>query len=232
MSKNLNTKIRLVMVLLLTLFMATASFIGFQFVTRNAMEQDLFGNQPPCGLPCWNNITPGVTNRDEAVKILKETAYIDKGSIKESGTNEFGGCRWNWRVSGRRISPTLRWQDGVVREISLGLTFNLSIDDILKEFEAPEAVSVIEGGTPENWYWVIDMFYPHFGIQVKVYTPNFSSVIEPSTEVGAIVLFSPTSIENRLSALYPNSSSNNFNWLLKTWKGYGDIKKLYDGNEK
>ncbi len=232
MSKNLNTRIRLNAALLITLLVAAASVIGFHLITRNAMREDLFGNQPPCGLPCWNNITPGITSRNAAVKILKETAYIDKSSIKESGSNEFGGCRWNWKVAGRRIAPTLSWENGVVREISLGLTFDISIDDILKEFGPPEAVGVIEGGTPENWYWVLDMFYPQSGIQVKVYTPDFSSLIEPSTEVGAIVLFSPTSIENRLTELYPDSTSNSLNWLFKSWKGFGDIKKLYKDDEQ
>jgi len=231
MSKNLKTRIGLIVALLLTLLIAATSFIGFQLITRNAMKEDLFGSQPLCGLPCWNNITPGLTNRNEAVKILKETAYVDKGSIKESGTEDIGGCSWNWKVSGKRILPTLRWHNGVVREISLGLTFDLSIDDVLKEFGPPEAVGVIEGGTPENWYWVIDMFYPQLGIQVKVYTPDFSSLIEPSTEVGAIVLFAPTSIENRLTELYPNSGSNSPNWLYKSWKGFGDIKVLYKDSE-
>ncbi len=114
----------------------------------------------------------------------------------ETGTDVFGGCTWNWKVSGRRTLPKLSWQNGVVREISLGLTFNFTVDEVLNEFGLPEAVSVIEGGTPENWYWVVDMFYPQTGIQVKVYTPNFSSVIEPSTEVGVVVLFSPSSLEN------------------------------------
>ena len=232
MSKNPKTRIRLIVTLLLVLLLATISFVGFQLATRNVMKEDLLGKHSACILPCWNNITPGITKSDEAVKILQETAYIDKGSIKRSGTDGFGGCTWNWTVSGRRTLPNLSWQNGIVREISIGLSFNLPVDEVINEFGPPEAVGVIEGGTPENWYWVVDMFYPQSGIQVKGFTPNFSSIIEPSTEVGVVVLFSPSSLENRISELYPDSSSGSINWIFKSWKGYGDIKQLYEGYEK
>lgn len=232
MSKNPKTRISLITKLLLFLLMAAISVVGFQLVTRNIMKEDLLGKNPICSLPCWINITPGITHSDEAVKILQETAYIDKGSIKQSGTDDFGGCTWNWKVSGRRTLPMLGWQNGVVREISLGLTFNFTLDEVLNEFGPPEAVGFIEGGTPENWYWVVDMFYPQTGIQLKVYTPNFSSVIEPSTEVGVVVLFSPSSLENRVSELFPDSSSGSMYRIYRSWKGYGDIKQLYEGNEK
>jgi hypothetical protein len=33
-------------------------------------------DQPVCKLPCWQNITPGVTTRDEAVSILENTPGI------------------------------------------------------------------------------------------------------------------------------------------------------------
>lgn len=134
MSKNPITRIRVIVILLLVLIMAAISIFGFQQVTRKAMKEDLLGNHPSCSLPCWNYITPGITKNNEAVKILQEIAYVDRGSIKQSGTDAFGGCRWNWNVSGRRILPNLSWQNGVVREISLGLTFNFTVDDVLNEF--------------------------------------------------------------------------------------------------
>ncbi len=224
---------RIVIVLVILLFFLAISIIGFQFTTRNALKNDLIGKQMPCKLPCWNNITPGVTKSNEAVKILNNTSYINKGSISQSGNDDFGGCIWEWKVSGGRLTPRLYWQNGVVQEISLSLAFKLTIKDILIKFGLPENVGIMQGGTPENWYWIIDMFYPQSGIQIKAYTSYLSTLIDPTTEIGAIDLYLPTSIEKRISNLYPEVNYNDISWLFTSWKGYGDINKLYlKGNNK
>src|SRR5574340_1230135 len=123
MSKKSKPRIRLFLIFLLVLITAVFAGIVFLQVTRNAIKEDLLGKQHSCSLPCWNNITPGKTNSHDAVKTLQGTAYIDKDSIKQSGTNELGGCVWNWKIPGRRSLPNLSWQNGVVHEISLALTF-------------------------------------------------------------------------------------------------------------
>lgn len=227
MIKKHKIRKRIIVILLFVLFAAAVSFFGFQQLTRNAMMEDLLGNDPFCSLPCWNNISPGITKSAESVEILRRTAYIAKDSIQQSGNENSGGCRWKWIVSGSRILPKLSWQNGIVRDISLGLSFTLTVGEVLKQFGTPEAVVIMEGGTPENWYWIVDIFFPRYGIQAKAYTPTFSSLIESSTEIGAIVLFSPISIENRISELYPDTNAGQFNRLYKVWKGFGDLKKLY-----
>jgi len=232
MNKNSKSRIKLISIFTLGFLVVVLTIIGFHLITRNKMKEDLFGKFPNCTLPCWNNITPGLTSSKEALNILQATAYIDKSSIMQVGSYDNGGCSWHWKIPGRRIPPKLDWQFGVVRQITLGLTFNLTVDEVINLFGFPEAVGIVEGGTPENWYWIVDMYYPQVGIQVKIYTPNFSSLIEPSTEVGVIIIFPPTTIEGRISELFPNLNPESMNWLFASWKGYGDIKRLYPGIEK
>lgn len=199
----------------LFVILVTAILVGgFQRLTRAAIKEDIFSGNENCSLPCWNNITPAKTTRDEAVNILEKVSYINKGSIQKAGTDDLGGCIWDWKVPGGRLFPKLSWKNGITNELSLGVPFDLSVQEVISEFGPLEAVGFGEGGIPENWYWIIDMFYPQSGIQVKVYTRDFSSLIEPSTEVGAIYLFLPTSIENRISELYPNFSSESYYKLL------------------
>lgn len=223
------TKLRVLVFLLLFLVIAVIAVYIFQMITRNTMKEDLFVTNHSCSLPCWNNITPGLTKSKVAIDILQEIAYIDKDSIQQSGIDVLGGCIWNWTVPGRRITSGLSWQDGVVREIKLDLAFGLSVDEILEMFGDPEAFSITEGGIPENWYWIINMYYPQSGIQVTVYTSEFSDSIEPSSDVGAILLFAPTSIEKRISELFPKINYSDIDWLYTSWKGYGDIEELYRG---
>lgn len=216
----------------LILILLAATIIGIQAQTRRIMKEDLLGEHPTCNLPCWKQIMPAKTTKDEAIKILKDISYIDQGSIQQSGTNELGGCIWNWKISGRRIIPSLSWQNGIIQEISLSVAYDLSVSDVIREFGPPEAVDFTEGGIPENWYWVVNMYYPESGFQVKAYTTEFSSLLEPSTEVGGIILFSPTSIENRVFHLFPDTHPEEINLLYEPWKGYGDLKELYEVDKK
>jgi hypothetical protein len=213
--------------LLLVLLVAAVSFFKVQSDMKNVIREDLLGDHPSCSLPCWNNITPGITTREEAIKIIRETAYIDQDSVKITGSVDFGGCLWRWKVFRRGMLPGLGWQDGVVSEITLDLAFDLSIGEVITRFGPPEAVRVSKGGG-EVWNWVINMFYPQAGIQLRIFTPNFSNLIEPSTKVGDFVLYAPSSLEHRLAEVYSNYDVDRINRLYTSWKGYGDIRELYD----
>ncbi len=99
----------------------------------------------PCAPPCWQGITPGVTSSDNALGILSNSPYIEKGSIKQAGTTTSGGCTWRWRSSGRRGQPGLSWENGIVDTIQIGLTFDFSVQEVIEKFGNPEFVSVVEG---------------------------------------------------------------------------------------
>jgi hypothetical protein len=227
--KNRNT---IFVILLLIILVAPTSIIVKQKLIRDTIRESMFEKHQTCNLPCWNEITPGFTAGKEVINILEETAYIKKGSMQQAGSDNNGGCIWNWTVSGKRQLPKIGWENGIVNEITLGLPFNLSVDEVLDEFGNPEAVSIWRGGIPEHWYWIIDMLYPQAGIQVKAYTKDFSSIIESSSEVGVVILFSPTTIENRINKIYPDPNVRSTIRLYSTWKGYGDLEILYKSNNE
>ena len=102
------------------------------------------------------------------------------------------------------------------------------MEETLNQYGSPEAFLISQGGQPEIWYWIVDMVYPHLGIQVIAYTSDFSNLIEPQTEIGAIKIYSPTSIENQIAEFNMNINSLNNNSLYTSWKGYGDLKELYN----
>jgi hypothetical protein len=220
---------RIILILLLVLTVLATSIGIYQRRVKLVMKGYLFGNHPTCHLPCWNNITPGVTTKDQALNTLTSDPYIEKGSVNVVGTDVSGGCEWNWRMHGNSfiyISPGLNWRNGVVQEITLGTPYNLTVQEIFGKFGPPETIDIGPGGIPEGWYWIVDMFYAPSGIQVKAYTSENSSLIEPFTEIGGIYLFSPTSNKDRISKYFSGISSEELN--LNAWKGYGDLMKLYD----
>ena len=186
----------------------------------------------PCAPPCWQGITPGFTQMDKALEILSNSPYIETGSIKRTGTDFSGGCTWHWRSPGRRMLPALSWQNGIVDTISLGLTFDLTIQEVIDKFGVPEALSMEGGGQPEYWYWIIDLHYPSQGIDFRAYTSVSSNNIEPTTEVGVVLLFPPETMEERIKEIEEALNSPLPADYFSDWKGYGDAAELYGGGRQ
>jgi hypothetical protein len=173
-------------------------------------------------------ITPGVTTRLEALSTLGASPYVRESTLKEAGTNVWGGATWQWSTRGRRLQPSIAWHDGIVREITLGLTFDLALNEAITEFGQPEAISAGPGGTPEHWYWIVDLYYPGSGLQMKAYTAEYSTVLEPTTEVGVAQIFAPTTLEDRIATVYGDAVlvAHELS-TVRPWLGYGDLFVSY-----
>jgi hypothetical protein len=163
--------------------------------------------------------------------VLEQSSYIEKDSLKQTGNLTVGGANWQWKVSGKRMQPSLFWRDDIVEEITLGLTFDLTLDEVIERFGVPEAVVVNEGGQPEKWYWIIDLYYPSKGAQFKAYSTEFSDLIESSTEIGGVTLYSPMPLEERLQNQYNATILPHIMEILRPWKGYGHIFGTYYENK-
>lgn len=199
--------------------------ITWKLDQRNYIDRSIL-TDTPCALPCWQNIIPGVTSNNKAMELLSKNSYIEKESIKLAGTNENGGCSWSWRVSGRRMQPTMSWENGIVDTIRMGLTFDLTIQEVIDKWGYPELVEAIEGGTPEYWYWVLTLYYPTQGFQFNAYTPNFTTDITSRTEVGSVVLFFPLTVQEWVEQKEKDLGFSYANHYF-TWKGFGNIINLY-----
>ena len=203
---------------------------------RNALVDDSLLSDIPCAAPCWQGIVPGKTSRSQVMQILRANPYIRDDSLEEAGTTEVGGVTWWWSIPGRRLQPSILWQDNTVQEITLGLTYDLTVDQVVNKFGPPESLNVGIGGVPEHQYWIIDLYYPGEGIQFKAYTSESSSLLEPSTEVGVVIYFVPSSLEERVADIYSYGESDTSGQhvivshimnLMRPWREYGDLFEIY-----
>lgn len=183
-------------------------------------------NDTPCALPCWQGITPGITYADEAMDILFNSPYIKSGSIVQSGTTELGGCVWSWRGPNRRWPPGLSWKNGVVVNIELGLTIDLSMQEVIDKFGYPEFIDSGGGGTPEHWYWIVNLYYPTQGIKFVVYTSEYSNVLKENSEVGAVLLYDSTTMREMMTELEAEDGSLVWSGFSE-WQGYGNVSEIY-----
>lgn len=180
----------------------------------------------PCAAPCWQGITPGRTTDKEALSILNNSKYVNQKSVTVHGTSEVGGCVWDWRVPYKWIQPSISWQEGIVEEITMGLTFDVTVKDAIDKFGLPDAVMVVPSGTPERWYWIVILYYWEKGLEFRAYTKVYSDSFVPSTEVGTITYFAPTTMETRIVNEYQDLSESATD-KLHPWKGYGHLQTLY-----
>lgn len=228
---NLSSSKRLTLVGIIAILLCVLILVVWRLQQYRWVDRSIITGVP-CAPPCWQGITPGVTQMDEALEILSNSPYIETGSIKRAGTDISGGCTWRWRSPGRRMQPGLNWQTGIVDTIQMGLTFNLTVQEVTDKFGLPEAVSAVEGGQPEHWYWIIVLHYPSQGVEFKAYTSEFSKDIKPTTEVGAVLLFSPLTMDERIKEIEKGLSSPLPIDYFSDWKGYGDVAELYGGGRQ
>ncbi len=187
----------------------------------------------PCSAPCWQDITPGQTTRPEVIEKLKNLEYIQVSSIKEAGNSEYGGVTWYWKFPiTAPYQNSISWDKNIVQEIRLGVYNKLTVEEVIGIFGPPEGIDVGEGGVPEHWYLIFDLYYPSKGIQFTVHTALFSSTLEPGTMIRAIEYYSPMTLEERLTVFYYGIELTKVMGLVRQWKGYGDIFITYYGSRE
>ena len=203
------------------------------FVEETFVDRSLLSGVP-CQAPCWQGIVPGETTSSEAMEILRSLPFVRADSLQEAGSKEWGGVTWEGRVSNRPGIPTgISWQIDIVQEIGLGLAYELTIEEVIEVYGTPQAIKAGGGGVPEHWYFIVDLYYPDKGLQFKAYTSEYSSLIEPETEIGGVYYYVPGSLEDRLLMLYgnlepsPQEIFDHITSLVRPWNGYGDLFEKY-----
>ena len=192
---------------------------------KNLWRDNSILTREPCGPPCWMGITPGKTTADDAYKILDSSSIIKRNSLKRNGSLETGGLLWKWRASGKRISPGLSWEDGVVDKIVLGVNIEISVSEILELYGDPDTITIANGGIPEAWYFIIVLHYPRVGIDFNAYTGEFDSQLNPSTNVEVVTYYPPTTLNELMDQMITKSGYTVDDF--QSWVGYGDIPSLY-----
>ncbi len=171
-------------------------------------------DQPVCKLPCWQNITPGVTTRGEAVSILENTPGI------VIIYNKPNGLSWNFGSKTEEGDVILSAENGIVSGIFLSsINKDLNLEEIIAVYGFPRYVKPFdcrEGNCDTI------LIYPNLGMLLDVYIGNLGiDDVSPQIEIlpGTIVYrvyFIETGMEN-----FQKMSIFQYHGSLMVWKGYG-----------
>lgn len=170
--------------------------------------------QPVCKPPCWQDITPGQTTRDEAAAILENTPGIVITYNKKDGLS------WNFGTKAEGGSIILS-EDGNVSGIWIGsVSANvLLLKTIIASYNEPVYVKPIDC---REGKCVIALAYPDLGMFLTVFVENERMTnnpprfeILPDTIVDRIYFIEPGIEKFQEISFIPDYG------LLISWKGYG-----------
>jgi hypothetical protein len=169
---------------------------------------------PVCKPPCWQNITPGVTSRDEAASILKNTPGI------VITYNTIRGVEWNFGTKAEGGSVILS-DDGTISGIWIGSISDrkLLLKTIVASYNEPKYVKPIECREGEC---EIALVYPSEGMFLTVYI-KYNGIANASPQFEIL----PDSIIDRVYFIEPGIEKfqeyfiQDYGLPMK-WKGYGE----------
>ncbi len=99
----------------------------------------------PCGPPCFWNIIPGITTKDQALGILREKGIFQQ--CKYFDTSNEGGTRGY--SCNAAVLILLEKQD-IVSGIGFTPSEKITVSEVYRKFGAPDGVSVVGLGLPES----------------------------------------------------------------------------------
>lgn len=123
----------------------------------------LWIRQPACQPPCWQNITPGVTTKDQAVAILES---MPDTTIRSNGED---GVDWRFGSTPNR-GGWLYAENGIVSTVVLStVDSELTLQNVIDAYGVPGYV------VPEDCrYGMCDtvLVYPKIGLWLNVFIEN------------------------------------------------------------
>lgn len=171
-------------------------------------------DRPVCKPPCWQNITPGVTTRDEAVSILENTPDI---TITYNG--EYG-VSWDFKAKTEGGDMRLS-EEGTVSSIWLGSVSDrkLLLKTVIASYANPEYVKPYDC---REGMCITVLVYPDFGMLLDVFIKNEGTISNPQIEIFPDTIIDRVYfIERGIENFQKIPDFQDYDLLMK-WKGYGE----------
>jgi hypothetical protein len=159
----------------------------------------------PCSAPCFWEVYPGLTTKDQAIKILQRygaSNYQQEGNIISYGNS-------------------IDFQNdvnGIVDIVAFAPSSTIAVDALIAKYGVPDAVEVIYdvSSTPENNYFDMKLYYDdlytHVTLERQETWPAY--VLSRDTRIAEAIYFSEKSYNAARTA----------SQHLTGWKGYGSYK--------
>ncbi len=192
----------------------------------------------PCSAPCWYNVIPGQTTKDE---LLQQTLFFPYYQQEDTSwvdwNNDQKRSRFNMNVNNNNADVEIELHDNVVYSISIAGTWGLSglhdiglnLRDTIALYGEPPKIFIGLGCGGDQVCLNLNLIYPDKGLLVAVETsdPLTDIRVLPTLPVRLIMFFNPPDIrdilERSLRLLNPDCA---FEQATTPWPGYTTLHSL------
>jgi hypothetical protein len=204
-------------ILLFVIFIASIS--GCEPSYKSA---DIFVN-PVCEPPCWENITPGITTKEDALSILSKKETIDK-PINNTNLNlpgYDGEINFTLHKDKSQLGFMLFLNDKI-SAINFHYKMELTLQEAIKLFGTPQFILGIHSGEIN----AITLLDPQKGVAFSYFLKDSASEIKPQDKISDVTFFDPNTYQLLLN-------NGVFSWdqmtadeavrNMRPWEGFGSI---------
>jgi hypothetical protein len=199
----------------------------------------------PCRLPCWEGVTPGITNAEEAFEALKRSPMSSWVSLRRYSDSERGRLSWyepngNYGGDARfyltepeiiyEVTPNIKGGPNVIRAL-------ISLGEIIAGYGEPTDVVTTRLCGKEDTAYLLEFLYRPQGIYlVSEYYSEYYGETVPAVDanlpIEEIYLFNPGegfrlygSDERFRYSIYEESRAHADSIFIKgsSWQGFQDF---------
>lgn len=147
---NLINQLRRIMALCILVNLLLWS-MGCAKPSRNSVESTEWPYKSPCNPPCWNNITPNITSRNEAIRILQEDQRVQYMSLRDAV---------EWEQAGPGIvSGRIKHKARVVTNIQLRQDGTITVGNIVDVYGPPSHIFALAMTNPNVPNEIVHRFH-------------------------------------------------------------------------
>jgi hypothetical protein len=159
-----------------------------------------------CEVPCWHNITPGISDEDTVRAQLRDSPFVKKGTLQYDSTEQEGVllAMFAWRDQGGDYNR-IYLRDGKVLRIKIEIDYDLTLGEVVDKYGSPEYVYAY---TRDGLNYLVSLSYLDLGLEVNSYTysPDADKyivskdigIVSKDLKVEDVTYFSPTSLRGLL----------------------------------
>lgn len=192
--------------------------------TEKAYDDSLV-SQHPCAPPCWYGIVPNESTKEQSISVLAELSFIDPDTIEFHAVSDGEQILWGWGSSqastDNHNGTIVVNNDDRVETISVGLEYDLEIQQLIMEYGNPDIVYVFP--------WPPDLAPPDFNIELYWFRfglVTYSGIlngqrVQADTYVTGVTYYKPVSTLEELLGIFPNRFESG---RIQDWQGLDAIE--------
>jgi hypothetical protein len=201
-------KIRLILVAMMTVFLAAACAPEPQILSDELLDDTSLISDQPCAAPCWRGITPGETSWNDALEIIENDENLsDLDTRTNDDTGQIGAT---WAQTDGANCCQMFSEDGETVELLVAQTTpDIELAEVIEKYGEP---SYLIGETVTSDQALMSVYYPDVPMLIYVFVAGEDGEISEMSEVVGFAYTTPDLMELLLvtSNLYEWSGFDTF----------------------